>query len=243
MFKLDINNINPSNVKEIALVPSPAEMQKALSRAGLQSKLADLALSEKSIAMNTENQDQLAIRCGVVLAELVLTVKTAPKEKMLSHLAALKVGFTKLGAGDKFLKTIDTMSSNIKTDAKSRDDLLKDMDSLAGIMVPELEKELGKWVVPLVQAGSWLKGANLVAGAINEEQKYDAATRLLKQPQVVDYFLKYVQREGTKKAPDEIVQKLEFALLNLKKIASKDKLNQADVKAIQSDTTEVLLLL
>ena len=95
VFKLDINNINPSNVKEIALVPSPAEMQKALNRAGLQSKLGDLALSEKSISMNTDNKDQLAIRCGVVLAELVLTVKTAPKPKMLAHLESLKKGFTK----------------------------------------------------------------------------------------------------------------------------------------------------
>ena len=27
-------------------------------------------------------------------------------------------------------------------------------------MVPELEYEAGEWVVPLIQAGSWLEGAS-----------------------------------------------------------------------------------
>ena len=39
------------------------------------------------------------------------------------------------------------------------------MDELSGVMVPELEYEAGDWVVPLIQTGSWLEGANLVSGA------------------------------------------------------------------------------
>ena len=139
-FELDIKNLDQKLIQEIALVPSPAEMQKALLKAGLQSKLSTLASTSKPLTMNTDNPDQLAVRCGVVLAELALTVKTAENDRIISNLALLKEGFTKLKAGNKFLKTIDELSSSVQTGAKSRDDLLKEMDQLAGIMVPELKK-------------------------------------------------------------------------------------------------------
>jgi hypothetical protein len=218
-------------------------MQKALSKAGLQSKLGMLARQGKPITMDTDNPDQLAVRCGVVLAELALTVKTAENEKIISNLALLKDGFAKLKAGDKFLKTIDELSSSVQTGAKSRDDLLKEMDQLAGIMVPELKKELGDWVVPLVQAGSWLKGANLVASAIEEEGKFDVATRLLKQPHVIEYFLTYVQREGKDKAPDEVITQLEKTLLDLKVMTQKAALGKEDVLSIKTNTQNVLQFL
>ena len=148
-----------------------------------------------------------------------------------------------MGAGKKFLKTIDELSSSVQTGAKSKDDLLKEMDRLAGIMVPELKKELGDWVVPLVQAGSWLKGANLVSTAIDSEQKYEVATRLLKQPHVIDYFLKYVRREGKNKAPDEVIAQLEKTLLILKDICKKPSFAKEDVLAIKNNTQNVLTFL
>jgi hypothetical protein len=98
-------------------------------------------------------------------------------------------------------------------------------------------------VVPLIQAGSWLEGANLVSSAIIAENKFDAASQLLKQPRVVEYFLKYVEREGRSKAPDEVVKKLTDVLKNLKTIASKEKISADDVKSIQQSTNEVLSML
>lgn len=242
-FTLDVQNLDKRLIQEIALVPSPAEMQKALSKAGLQSRLGTLASSGKPLSMDTDNEDQLAVRCGVVLAELALTVKSAENDRIVSNLALLKEGFGKLKAGQKFLKTIDELSSSVQTGAKSRDDLLKEMDQLAGIMVPELKKELGDWVVPLVQAGSWLKGANLVANAIEEEGKFEVATRLLKQPHVIEYFLKYVQREGKEKAPDEVIAQLEKTLLDLKVITLKTSISKEDVLSIKTNTQNVLQFL
>ena len=57
---------------------------------------------------------------------------------------------------------------------------------VVGVMVSELEYEGGDWVVPLIQAGSWLRGADLVSAAITK--KYSAAGQLLKQPRVVSTF-------------------------------------------------------
>ena len=101
-----------------------------------------------------------------------------------------------MGAGDDIQATISDLSTQITNDAIQEDDLLKEMDELSGVMVSELEYEAGDWVVPLIQAGSWLEGANLVSAAIIKESKFDVAGQLLKQPRVVEYFLKYVEREG-----------------------------------------------
>ena len=83
--------------EEVALVPSPAEMQKSLSNAGLTSDLAGLVSADRKIAMDVEDKDNLAVRTGVVLADLVLTVKTASKESKLERLDKLKAGFKALG--------------------------------------------------------------------------------------------------------------------------------------------------
>ena len=226
----------------VALVPSPAEMQRALSNAGLSTKLDGL-VGDRDIKMDVDNKDQIAVRTGVVLADLVLTVTNAPKEKMLARLGRLKEGFDKLGAGTDVQATVDDIIARVNNDAVSREDLLKEMDELSGVMVPELQYEAGDWVVPLIQAGSWLEGAHLVSGAVKTEGKFDAAGPLLRQPAVVDYFLKYVRREGREKAPDEVVTQLEQTLQTLKEVTSHEKLTEEDVSTINSATGAVLTLL
>ncbi|MFT4976007.1 MAG: hypothetical protein ACI8S6_001902 [Myxococcota bacterium] len=228
--------------EEITLVPSPAEMQAALEKAGLTSRLASM-VGERSIGVKSENLDQVAVRTGVILAEVVLTVKETPKERFVERMNTLKEGFNLLGAGSDIPNTIDDINERVMNDAVSRDDLLKEVDELSGVMVPELETEAGDWVVPLIQAGSWLEGSHLVAGAIQNEEKFGAAAALLKQPSVVDYFLSYVQREGRDKAPDEVVKQLEQTLLKLKEIAAKETLTADDVKTIHDATGAVLELL
>ena len=69
------------------------------------------------------------------------------------------------------------------------------------------------------------------------------AGQLLKQPRVVEYFLKYVEREGGNKAPDQVVDKLKQVLNSLKTIAEKPQMNAEDVKQVNASTSEVLSML
>ncbi len=227
---------------KVALVPSPAEMQKALSNAGLQAQLADMVKS-RDISMDVTNKDQVAVRTGVVLADLVLTVKTASDADQVARLGRIKEGMAKLGADGKVTKTLDELSNKIKSGSGSKADLLKEFDELSGILVPELKYEAGEWVIPLIKAGSWLEGAHLVAGAIKEEGKFEEAGKLLKQPHVIDYFIEYVQREGADKAPDAVIAKLNETLGALKEVTSKSVIEEADVNTIHSATAAVLTML
>jgi len=231
-----------ADAETIALVPSPAEMEKALSGAGIDAKLGEM-IKDRDIKMDVDNKDQIAVRTGVVLADLVLTVKDADKAQVLARLNRLKAGFEKLGAGTDVQATIDELATQVDNDAITRDKLLQEMDELSGVMVPELEYEAGEWVVPLIHAGSWLEGAHLVSGALKAEGKYNAADAMLKQPAVVDYFIKYVNREGGDKAPDEVVKRLRETLNTLKEVAAKPTLGQEEVETIHSSTGAVLSML
>lgn len=240
-LKLDAAQLQ-AQPKTDALVPSPAEMQATLTKAGLTSQLGTM-VADRDVVTKVENLDQAAVRVGVVLADLVLTIKDAPKERVVAQLGRLKEGLEALGAGADTAATLDDLINRVKTEAVSRDDLIKEMDELSGVMVPELKFEGKEWMVPLIQAGSWLEGAHLVAGAIKAEGKADAAAHLLQQPAVVDHFLKYVQHEGRDKAPDAVVDKLQATLMTLKEVTAKPTLTAEDIETIHSATGAVLTLL
>ena len=237
-----LNPADLGNADSDGLVPSPKEMQEVLTRAGLASRLETM-VQDRDIKMDVENQDQIAVRVGVVLADLVLTLKTAPKERTVARLGALQQGLAKLGAGPDIDQTINGLKDGINSGALTGDKLVHDIDELSLVMVPELNFEGKDWVVPLIQAGSWLEGAHLVSGAMKAEAKLGAADQLLKQPQVVDFFIKYVDQVGTQKAPDDVVKKLKETLSTLKEVAAKPTLGQAEVDTIHSSTGAVLSML
>lgn len=228
--------------ENIALVPSPAEMQRALDKAGIAKGLSAM-VADRTLKMDVENKDVVAVRTGVALADALLTVKDAPKEKLVARLDVVKAGMTSLGGGADIGATIDDLKARISNDSISRDDLVKELDEMHGAMIPEIKYEAGAQVVPLIQAGSWLEGSNLVSQAIVEANKGEAGTQLLRQPQVVEYFQKYVQVEGAGKAPNEVVTQLDTTLKKLKEIAAKPTLTLDDCKEVKSQTDAVLALL
>lgn len=231
-----------AQAENIALVPSPAEMQKALEKAGVAGGLSKL-VPTREYKMDVDNKDVVAVRTGVVLADALLTVKDAEKDVLVARLEKVKAGMTALGAGKDIEATIDELINAVKNDVKSRDELLKDLDELHGAVIPEIKFEAGERAVPLLQAGSWLEGSNLVSNAILTSGKIEAGNSLLRQPQVAEYFLKYVQVEGADKAPAEVLKQLEGTLTKLKEIAAKPSLSTEDVTEVKAQTDSVLALL
>jgi copper chaperone CopZ len=217
-------------------------MERSLAHAGVERKLATM-VDDKPISMDVENKDQIAVRAGVVLADLVLTVKESSTERTMQRLDTIKTAVEKLGGGTDVPAKIDELKASIATGELTPDDLVQEFDELSQVMVPELKYEAGEWVVPLIQAGSWLEGAHLVSGAVKDAGKFEAANNLLRQPAVVDYFIEYVEREGADKAPDKVVDQLKATLKTLKTVAAKPDLGAEDVSTIHDATGSVLNLL
>lgn len=232
---------------EVGLVPSPAEMQTALSKAGISDKLSE-SVTSCNRAKFGANKDRAAVVTGVMMADLALTLDgtaqaVGNKAEKIACLNKMKEGFALLGSGQDIPKVIDELIETIQNDASSPGELLKEFDELALILVPELSYEAGDWVVPLIQAGSWLEGSNLVSKAITKSGKADSAGHLMQQPHVADYFLRYVNQSAKGKTSDTVNKKLVETLTTLKSIASKDKISAADMQAISASTDDVLNVL
>lgn len=233
-----------SAAREATLVPSPTEMQKALAEAGVDKGLAALVPAHQAPKPGDE-RDQIAVRVGMDLAYTLLTVNDSDTttETLVERLNQVKTGMASLGAGTDIGATIDDLTGRLQSDSLSREDLLSELDEIHGAVLPEIEFEAGENVVPLIQAGSWLAGTNLVAGAVIKAEKPEAGTKLLRQPEVAEHFVQYVRTDGADKAPAEVTKTLESTLTSLKEVAAKDSLTLDDVKAIETHTGNVLALL
>lgn len=241
---LDPSELSASAEKRYALVPSPVETQGALEAAGIDTKLATL-IPQREMDFTDEDKDDIAVRTGVVIADMLLTVKTSSDEQLLAHLDHIKVGMKGLDGGSDIDRTIDDLIERVKGEAVSRQELLKELDELSGAIIPELEFNGNERVVPLIQAGSWLQGSNLVARATKAAGKPGSADSILKQPKVVDYFIEYVTKgEGKEKAPAAVTEKLESSLNTLKELAqSPDSLTEENIETVIKVTEDVLALL
>ncbi len=231
-----------AQAKDVILVPSPTEMQNALAQAGVAEGLSGL-VGDKAVKMDSDNKDVIAVRTGTVLAYALLTVKDADTPTLIKRMDNIKSGMTALGAGTDINATIDDIEGRLNSDALSRDDLLAELDEIHGAIIPEIEYEAGENVVPLIKAGSWLAGVNVVSEAIVKADNASAATKLLRQPEVADYFLQYVQTEGSDKAPPEVISRLQETLTHLKQLAAKADLTVDDAKDVKAKTDSVLTLL
>ncbi len=229
------------SAENVALVPSPVETQRALAAAGVETDLAKL-IPEHRFQLDKSDLDHAAVRSGVLLADLLLTVKTAEKDELVARLEAVRTGMKQLEGGDDIDRTLEEYLTAIRADAIGRDELLKEFDELSGAVIPELEFNGKERVVPLIQAGSWLEGANLVARAVQQKGTPAAADGLLKQPAVVRYFARYVQTEA--RAPAQVTKTLDASLKTLLTLAEKpEPLTADDIETVIRTTSDVLGLL
>ncbi len=238
---LDFANME---AETMALVPSIVETEKALNAAGIEAKLAEKIPKDRSFALDSkEDKDKVAVRTGVILADMLLTIKTGEKDQLVKNLNDINAGLTELGGGADIQTTLNDVRDRLKADAIQRDELLTEADELRGAVIPELEFNGHKRTVPLIQAGGWLEGANLVAKSVPADNP-SAADDLLKQPAVVDYFIKYVKAEGSDKAPAGVGEKLLESLNTLKGLAEKtEPLTSEDIATVIKVTDDVLALL
>lgn len=229
------------SAENVALVPSPVETQRALVAAGVETQLSAL-IPKHTFKMEQSDVDHAAVRSGVLLGDLLLTVKTAEKADLIQRLEAVRVGMKQLEGGKDIDATLGDYIESIKADSISRDELLKEFDELSGAIIPELKFNGKERVVPLIQAGSWLEGANLVAQAVKQKGTPAAADGLLKQPAVVQYFSKYVKTEA--EAPPQVTKTLEASLKTLETLAlKKEALGAEDIDTVIKTTSDVLGLL
>lgn len=242
--ELDPSKLSAEAEKKYALVPSPVETQGALTAAGIDTQLAALVPADRGFNLAAADGDRVAVRTGVVVADMLLTTKSSSNEALLAQIATIRTGMGTLGGGKDIEATLDDLAQRITAGALDREVLLKEFEELSQVVIPELEFNGAARTVPLIQAGSWLAGANLVARAAQEKGNPEAVGAILKQAAVVDYFAEFAKANLPEGAPAEVANALDATLVRLKGIATKSEpLTGEDLQVVIDSTSAVLLLL
>lgn len=222
------------------LAPSPLKLEAQVREAGVAEALADLVPQSPAEVAN-DDKDRTAVRTGVVLAYAVLGGRNTPKDAFVSQLRSARAGMAALGAGAGLMSTIDDSIRHVENDAASREDFLRELDEIVGYSVPEQGWGPEDRTGPLLQAGAWLAGTNVVARAIVRSGKAEAADKLLRRKDVAEYFLGYLQGEGQAKA-GPFTDQLTATLTTLKTVAEKPTIGLEDAQLV-ADSTDALLKL
>ena len=220
------------------LTPSPLDLEKEVADAGIAGGLADM-VPKRAWATDVDDKDRVALRTGAVLSYTVLAGRTSAKPEFLAHLRSVRAGMHALGTGKGLLASIDGFIVAIENDTASREDFLQELDAVATTMVPEQGFGEGDRTGPLLQAGAWLAGTNLVAQAIVRSDRPEAADKLLRKAYVAEYFLTYVQTEGATKS-GTTASALADALQKLLVIANQPTIGVAEARDV-ADATGILL--
>jgi len=229
--------------RKVTLVPSPVETQKELADLGIDANLGSF-MRTRSISATSTDEDAVSMGTGVVIADMLLTVMSSADAELLNQLGQVKNGMTALKGGDDILATIDDLTERVTAGAMNRTNLLKELDQLSGVMIPELEFEGQARVVPLIQAGSWLEGVFLVASAAKAAGNLAACDQMLKQPMIVEYFKEYTAQKGEEGGGNAIYTHLSASLARLEQIADKkEPLTAEDVDEIIAVTGGLLGLI
>lgn len=224
-----------------ALVPSPRETQLALERAGIAQTLAARVQPRAAVAEGgAVDPDRVAVRTGVVLADLLLTAGTAQPPAVVQQLEQVRLGLAQLGAGPDLLGVLERLRAEVENGTLVGQALVIELDELSASRLPALEQQVGARALPLIRAGSWLEGAYLVSGALIDAGRYDAATGLLRHPQVVDHFQ---ELSASTPAPGELAPQLEATLAVLDRTSALPTLGEAEVREIHESTRALLALL
>lgn len=220
------------------LAPSPLELEGEVAEAGVTG-LAELVPKTMPDISSTD-KDRAAVQTGIVAAYTVLGGRAVDKPQLLAQVRAMRAGMKTVGAGEGLLKSIDRYIEQIENDTAAREDFLKELDAQVQSSVPEEGWGPGDTTGPLLQAGAWLAGINLVSRKIVEMGDASAADTLLKREEVARFFLEYISgAEGSEKAgatSDAVAR----ALTELAEVAGRETIGTDGAREI-ADTTGKLL--
>jgi hypothetical protein len=166
------------------LAPSPLALEAEVRAAGVADDLGSLVPPKRPDMPPAGQQDRVAFRTGVVFAYTLLGGRDAKKPELVADVSSIRDGMAAIGTGQGLLATMDQAIEQLKNDTASREDFLTELDAQVTSSVPSEGWGPTDSTGPMLQAGAWLAGTNLVAKAVVAKNDPDAAQKLLRRPEV-----------------------------------------------------------
>jgi hypothetical protein len=235
-------NLVSENIKQDILSPSPLETQKTVRTAGISTSLHEFVKVQK-YNFEGNSREQAAIRVGVLLCDLIVSIDQASKEDIILRFSNIIEGMAVMKVGDGLMSMVKDMHTQYTNDAMTKQEIVEGLDNIAAMSVPEEGFSKDDPTGPLLQAGAWLEGVNLVSKAILKDDKIEVANKLLRLEHVATYFLQYANGEGKEKATEQILNQMKTSLTYLKTLAKKEKIEKSDLEQAITETEKMLSFL
>ena len=228
---------------DVEVIPSPVKMKKELNKAGLNISIGEMITKKEFPSLDIEDKSRIAVLTGILLTDLVITVDKASPERIEQNLIKLKEGFDKLKTGNDIQSTIDDLIASVKTPNFDRDGLLEEVDMLSSVLVPELKSEAGTWAIPLIQAGAWLEGVQVISSSIQKENAYDKGKKLFYHPGIAPYFIRYIDEAGKEKFSNNLNTQIKTALGKLDSYGKKTEMSKEEIDEVAKIVSDLMALL
>jgi hypothetical protein len=211
----------PVNVNRV-LSPSPLDIEADLREAGILEHVQGSVPADVPSVSGMSDQDLVAFQTGVLFANALLGGRTSEKDVFVAQIKGVREGMEVIGTGKGLLATMDNAIDQVVNDTASREDFLEELDAQVGMMVPEEGFGPSDTTGPMLQAGAWLAGINVVATAVVKSGNAEKADKLLRREDVATYFLGYLGTEEGKEKAGPMGEKVRDVLAKLGEISRRD---------------------
>jgi hypothetical protein len=240
--KKSVIDLSSQQIEQDILAPSPLETQKTLRDLGVSIALHEFVQSE-SYKFTGNSREQAAIRVGVLLCDLIISIDKASKAEVLKRFSNIIEGMAIMKVGQGLMDMVKEMHTEYANDAMTKQEIVESLDNIAAMSVPGDGFSKDDPTGPLLQAGAWLEGVNLVTKALIKENKIEIANKLLRLEHVATYFLQYAEGEGKEKTTKQILEQMKISLIHLKKISTKKEISRTDLDTAVAETERMLSFL
>lgn len=237
--QLTKEEINAAEVVDRISFPIPGELFTALDKHGKPDWSAQF---RTPIAAIYTNRTQIALNLGGLIADGYLAVEAQDGQQVKNIARDIKVISKPLGVEQDLLNRANSI---IEFAEKGNwDTLTEELEAVQNEVVIAMVQHQDQELVILVMLGGWVRGTEILSSHLSAHYKPEAA-KLLRQPKIVDYYVKKLADMPEKVIDSTFMKKIRLSLLDLRKavtfpseaIPSADDVKKiAEIAALISNT-------
>jgi hypothetical protein len=238
-------SLTPEELKKAEdqyFVPSPSDLLEALDHSGaidwtaLSAGIGKVSSPEKDYP----NDSDKALNLGIRVADAFVAAKARNKDQLQESSASVAKLGVELSA-DKGLAEKREQVKKLLNEGKWQE-LSELLEAIRGQVLGELQTAKDQDSVTLANLGGWLRGLNLVSGALSKDYKAES-TKVLRQPGLLEFLQGRLGKLGPGADKSKAVIEVKAKLGEIKELCTFGKdatLPEGKVKRLHEITNELI---
>ncbi|MBF0239708.1 MAG: hypothetical protein HQM12_18565 [SAR324 cluster bacterium] len=226
--------------KSQTIVPSPGEVISL----GKQFKIfPDMNFAKELLQYNYKNNfdEHNGVHLGRSLAVLLLALDKLDQKTLNQFFMKQREAFLTMKLPKVYLDRFDALRVEVSSQRISRNQLIRMMDLAFTDLVSREDSELKQnQLYRIIQGSAWVQAQNIMAKAIQRQQKYEVAKQILYQPQITEFIINQLNQAKTAGSPASSLDSMLASMEKYRKIMSLPQIGADEVQTIIDETDQFL---